>query len=81
MNRGNEVEGSRVKSIRDKGRVLKCLLHDRIETEYDDPKDHLKSKVKDIFYNNLRVKTERSVSKEREKRSLLWSLITNILFC
>ena len=70
MNRGVEVEESRVKQLRDKNKVLKVLVQDKIEDEFDDPKDYLKSRVKDIFFRNVRVRTEHSESKEREKKKL-----------
>ena len=50
MNRGQEVEDSRVKTLRDKNNVLKIMIHDKIEEEFDDPKHYLKNRVKDIVF-------------------------------
>jgi hypothetical protein len=56
MNRGNQVEGSRVKKIRDKSVILKSLIKNEgniLDTE-DDPKDYLNNKVRDIVLKTSR---------------------------
>ena len=55
-----------MKTLRDKNNVLKILINDKVDEEFDDSKDYLKSRVKDIIFKNVRTKTERSLSKERK---------------
>ena len=68
MNRGKQVEDSRVQTLRDKNNVLKILINDKIEEEVEDSRDYLKSKVKDIIFKNIKTKTERSLSRDRKSQ-------------
>ena len=55
MNRGKEVEDHRVTTLRDKNQVLKTLMLDKFDTDFDHPKDYLKNRVKDIIFKNVRA--------------------------